>query len=325
MRDQRVIAAIDFGSGYTKWAVSDATGVRTGSLVSIAPMDWGYGAFRDVAWVNVRGVSLLVGPGCLDHYEPFIGHRGTAWSRLESTYEAVIRYALSATGVDVIHHLVLGASACASSDVTQFEGSVAVPELADGGKTTRKVRVELVSVVNPATGAFLGAAAHARTLLDDAGSTLLLQLGYSSLLFLAPNNAYTHTGAVMGGMLRVYNDLDRRFSSEIPHARYERALQGTEPLRWNGRKQDFDGQLPFALSRLDVYLHEVMSQIGPLSGVRKLVVTGGAAPLLAPRLQHRYSGLPEAFVPPNPAFASVMGYLASAADTSRDAPLLSSR
>lgn len=321
MKDKRVIAAIDRGSGYTKWAIRTSRGeLRTGVFISIAPLasKLGKGEGAEIARVNVEGANFIVGPGCLTYHECFVDHRQVAWGHGRHVDQAAVAYCLAAMNEPVIDHLVLGqAPGYWIADLTAYEGNRIVPVLADRGKTTRTVAVRLVSVMNPATAAFLGASAHQPNLLEAREQTLLLQLGYSSLVFHGPKSAYTHSGTVMGGMLRVYDALNSHLGTSahvpatIPHVKYELAQAGCVPLRWNGRELDFDGELAFALPQLDVYLAEVARRVGPLNEVRNVVVTGGAASLLARRKFFHQHCLPEPYVPPHPQFATVLGYLAS--------------
>jgi len=323
MSEKPVIAAIDVGSGYTKWAVRDARGqLRTGAFISSAPpaMRSGHGEdHHSTACVTVDGVVHIVGPGCLTYCDPLMEIRGAAWSPDRTTYEALVLYALASIDERVIHHLVLGhAPESNLTDLSMYQGDVAVPVLADRGTTTRVTSVRLVSIVSPTAAALLGAAVHEPALLEHAGQTLVLQLGYSSLLFQAPDGAYTPAGTVMGGMFRVYEQLNRRFGfdscsyARIPHVRFELAQTEAKPVWWSARYHDFNGELPTALPLLDVYLAEAMRRMGPLPLLHNVVVTGGAAPLLAKRFMRRYPDLPAPYVAPQPQYASVKGYLASA-------------
>lgn len=335
-----IIAAIDLGYGYTKYALRTAGAIVEDSFPSFAPTASGTQALGSngalsklrVVPVEVNGKKYLVG---LDSVMASDGrlerHRDPAYCTTDA-YHALTLAALSYMRQPLVDVLVLGLPLSTLGTYREYlekkyTGRHVIPSShtlgIESGPTS--VEVKRVLVVPQPAGALI-ALSHDRDELK-ATTNLVIDLGYYTMDFLCTSGLRplpARSGAVEGGMAGFYDELHAAASLDyakanpdlpgefrMPHHSYELALQRDRILRTSAGPLDLNKAVGAASLKIDQYLDTVAAKVGNTDDIINVVLAGGGAELLAPRFKVRFPRMRNLFVASRPQFAIVQGFLAA--------------
>ncbi|MGH8437268.1 MAG: PRTRC system protein D [Pseudomonas sp.] len=333
-----VIAAIDLGYGYTKYAVRTAGATVEDSFPSFAPTASGsqalgsHGALSKlrVVQVAVNGKKYLVGTDSVMASDGRLErHRDPAYCTTDA-YHALTLAALSYMRQPVIDVLVLGLPLSTLGTYREYlekkyTGRHEIPASdtlgIEAGPTT--VDIRRVMVVPQPAGALLSLAGEHEDIKSAAN--LVVDLGYYTMDFLCTNGLRplpARSGAVEGGMAAFYDELHAAASLDyakanpdlpgefrMPHHSYELALQRNRILRTSAGPLDLNNAIAAASLKIDQYLDAVAAKVGNTDDIINVVIAGGGADLLAPRFKVRFPRMRSLLVPKRPQFAIVQGFL----------------
>lgn len=338
-----VVAAIDVGYGYTKFATSVEGAVNEDSFPSFAPMATGASALGGAAAlsrlrvmpVEVKGKTYLVGHDSILATDGRMERLRDAAYCMSDGYHALTLAALAYMRKPVIDVLVLGLPLTTLATYRghlekTYSGRHELPETHTLGidSGTRTVEVGRVLVVPQPAGALMQAVKESQELRTT--TNLVVDLGYFTMDFLCTNGMSplpARSGAVEGGMSGFLDELHAGATKDyekmcpgllpgefrMPHHRYEQALQTDRVLRTSAGNVDLTTAIKSASAKFDQYLDMVAARVGNTDDILNVVLAGGGAELLAPRFKVRFPRMRKLHTPKRPQFAIVQGYIAAGA------------
>lgn len=344
-----VVAAIDVGYGYTKYAVRVDGAPTEDSFPSFAPTATGAAALGGatalsrlrVMQVDVNNKAYLVGHDSVLATDGRMERLRDAAYCMSDTYHALSLAALAYMRQPIIDVLVLGLPLSTLGTYRahlekKYQGRHHLPESHTLGidRTERVVDVRKVLVVPQPAGALMTAVKEAPDL--QRTTNLVVDLGYFTMDFLCTNGMSplpARSGAVEGGMSGFLDELHAAATKDyeklcpgllpgefrMSHHQYERALQGDKILRTSAGDVELGKAIHAASSKLDHYLDMVAAKVGNTDDILHVVLAGGGAELLEPRFKARFPRMRKLHTPKRPQFSIVQGYLVAGSSLAQSA------
>ncbi|CAE6956860.1 PRTRC system protein D [Paraburkholderia domus] len=326
------VLAVDVGYGNTKFAYRAADGtVATGmfpSLAQYAParsISGGNGTgfrTRDVTQVTINGTPYEVGPGV--SMTAAYGNTGRVLVDdyvLSNNYAALLAGAIYRSGHTRIARLVLGLPVHTLAKFSRdlVERFVGDHDFGQGVITIEKVNV----IAQP-----LGTLTYATTLrADKSGASqqhLVVDVGYYTTDWVYVSDFQIddrRSGGRPGGMSqilqRIAEDIGKDQGEPVYDIeRIDVCLREGRPFHFYNQEIDIQSYLTDAQQVINDVMVDVKNRVGPVEGIRSIILSGGGADLYGPIIRQTF---PRTFIDKleNPCFANASGFLIVGESASR--------
>lgn len=317
------VLAVDVGYGNTKFAYRAQNGtVETGMFPSLAQyvatrsISGGGTAFktRDVTQVTINGTPYEVGPGV--SLTAAYGNTGRVLVDdyvLSNNYAALLAGAIYRSGHTRIARLVLGLPV---HTLEKFSRGLVARFVGEHDFGQGVVTIEKVNVIAQP----LGTLTYATTLrADKAGASqqhLVVDVGYYTTDWVYVSDFQIddrRSGGRPGGMSQILQRIAANIGKDHGEAVYdiERidvCLREHQPFHFYNQDIDIRPYLAEAQQVINDVMVDVKNRVGPVEGVRSIILSGGGAEIYSPITRQTF---PLTFIDQltNPCFANALGFL----------------
>jgi plasmid segregation protein ParM len=318
------VFAADVGYGNTKSALRAANGnIATGMFPSLAPLApsralSGYGdgvlASRRVARIVIDSVEYEVGPDV--SLTAAYGNTGRALSNdfvLSANYAALLAGAIHFAGVTHVERLVLGLPVHNmkrySADLRdRFTGML------DYG--SGRVNIERVVVIPQPLGSLVSASGHRQAEFGKDSAHLVVDVGYFTTDWVYANGFTMddrRSDGIPGGASQLYQRVAELIARDQDEKvddieRIDKAVRERKPFLFYGTDIDLAPYLEQSQPVVTGVVKEIQNNVGQMTGVRSIILSGGGAALYAPAIRKAFPRVPLEVID-TPCFANAKGFL----------------
>ncbi len=300
MTPKTIVRALDVGYGNTKYSTVDTAGnICFKAFRSLAPTaeaaDISAGALRkrDTVRISVGSTSYEIGPDAELATDPQHAHVSDDSYVTRPEYRALCLGALAYMQASRIDVLVVGLPVSRmESHATRLRSGLGGHHKLDGGTSVEVKRV--IVVAQPVGGALYTALSSGQYNRFREQTTLTIDIGagtndalVSRGLQALPKRCATHPGGT-GAILRQLADTVRTHHGvECTTLALDKALR-TGTLRVSGRTYPVLSMLRSTKPVVDQAINALMSRIGTVTDIDRIVLIGGGAPFFQPGIQKRF-------------------------------------
>jgi plasmid segregation protein ParM len=318
------VFAVDVGYGNTKFAHRAINrNINTGMFPSLAPYSAvrsvsasGGTAFttRDVTHVTVNGTGYIVGPDVpLNAAYGKTGRVLTDDYARTNNYAALLAGAIYRSGFDHIERLVLGLPV---HTIHKF-----APDLKN--RFTGKhqfgqgiIHIDHVSVIPQPLGALTYAIALRSEINADKRDHLIVDIGYftSDWVYFAGHMIDdSRSDGMAGGASQVIKRIADNIGHDVGDSVYDleridAAIREGTPFHFYNREIDVAPYVREAQALTLASMQHIKDRVGPIEGVRSIILTGGGASLYESALRDTFPTTTVELLE-NPCQANAIGFL----------------
>ena len=300
MTPNTIVRALDVGYGNTKYSTVDTAGnIHFKAFRSLAPTaetaDISAGAMRkrDTVRISVGGISYEIGPDAELATDARHSHIFDDSYATRPEYRALCLGALSYIQTPRIDVLVVGLPVSrVEAHATQLRAELSGRHKLDGGASVEVKRV--IVVAQPVGGALYTALSSGQYNRFREQTTLTIDIGagtndalVSRGLQALPKRCATHPGGTDAMLLRLADAAKARHGFECSALTLDQALR-TGVLRVSGRVYPLLPLLASTKPVVDQAINALMSRIGTVTDIDRIVLIGGGAPFFRPGIQKRF-------------------------------------
>ena len=318
------VFAIDVGYGNTKYAWRAASGtIATGMFPSLAPLAAtqtlsAHGenvlASRKVAVAVIDGIEYEVGPDV--SLTAAYGNTGRALSNdyvLSDNYAALLAGALHFSGVTHIERLVLGLPV---HNMQKYSAPLKERFSGDLDFGQGRVTIDKVAVIPQPLGALVLASSNRQNEFGRDSAHLVIDVGYFTTDWVYANGFTMddkRSGGVPGGASQIYqriaNLIGRDQGEPVEDIeRIDKALREQTPFFFYGSNIALEPYLEKAQPLISGVVKEVQNNVGQLTNVRSVILSGGGAALYASAIRRAFPRVVIEMID-SPCLANVRGFL----------------
>jgi plasmid segregation protein ParM len=318
------VFAVDVGYGNTKYALRAASGsIATGMFPSLAPLAAsralsGYGdsvlVSRKVAKIVIDQVEYEVGPDV--SLTAAYGNTGRALSNdfvLSDNYAALLAGAMHFAGVTHVERLILGLPV---HNMKKYAGALRdrFTGMLDYG--SGRVNIEKVVVIPQPLGSLVSASSHRQAEFGKDSAHLVVDVGYFTTDWVYATGFTMddkRSDGIPGGASQIYQRIAELISRDEDEQvddieRIDKALRERKPFFFYGTDIDLDPYLEQSQPVVTGVVKEIQNNVGQLTGVRSIILSGGGAALYAPSIRKAFPRVTLEVVRA-PCFANSEGFL----------------
>ncbi|MFM0756069.1 PRTRC system protein D [Paraburkholderia strydomiana] len=298
------VFAIDVGYGNTKYAHRAASGtIATGMFPSLAPLAAshalsGYGdsvlTSRKVATIVIDDIEYEVGPDVA--LTAAYGKTGRTLSNdfvASNNYEALLFGAIHFAGVTHVERLLLGLPV---HTMSKYSGALRDRFTGTFDYGPSRVTIDKVVVIPQPLGSLVAASANRQSEFGRDSAHLVIDVGYFTTDWVYANG-FTMDDKRSNGMPGGASQVCQRIAELIGKDQEEKvedielidkALREHRPFFFYGHDINLDQYLEKSQPVIAGVVEDIKNNVGPLTSVRSIVLSGGGAALYAPAIRKAF-------------------------------------
>lgn len=317
------VFAVDVGYGNTKHAFRLGSDIGSGMFPSLSPLSamtalssyhGGVLASKRVVKVTVNDVSFDVGPDV--PLTAAYGNTGRALTQafaVSDNYAALLGGAFTLAGISEVDRLMLGLPVHL---LAQYAPTLKERFTGDLDFGHGKIKVHRVTVVAQPMGSLVHMATlHKGTFTNDQ-SHLVIDVGYFTSDWLYANG-YTmdelRSGGMPSGASQISQHIATMISADVGETivdieRVDKALRDQKPFTFYEQEIDLRPYLERTQPLIRQAVLAIHNSVGPLSGTRAILLSGGGSRLYATVLRQTFPRVKLETVP-NACMSNALGFL----------------